>query len=286
MDADLNRFHLFPPARHGGEDRHSAVIGDARAGVHADRRIRCQRLWVARGGRVAAPVGDVATARANRQHGEGAHADGRHLLHLPGDEVGDLHIVPTGGCHDHLIVGQERQAAGVGVPADKRFLQVDVFGGEGVLAVGLAPGDADLAVGVAGINSALVDKQADNAEPGLWFANAQQGQRLPDLAGRQVDELQGAVPFDHEHPALLGQGQIDRAAGEGDLAAGRLQNLVGGHHEAAIGLRTDLALVRIIGRTDQWHGQDGGEQSKQGNTHGKRTHGGLRDTRKQASQTL
>jgi hypothetical protein len=52
--------------------------------------------------------------------------------------------------------------------------------------------------------------------------------------------------LDDERLATVEGGQIDGPAGKGNLRPGRLENLVGGHNDTAIGLKADREAIVLI----------------------------------------
>ena len=110
---------------------------------------------------------------------------------------------------------------------------------------------------------------ADGAEAGGGF------QRLLDLRRRRVEKNQIAVILNDQRLAVLGEGEINGAAGEGDLRAGRLENLVGGHDNTAVGLDAHLELVPVVGRDSKTQSgeQEGKNRSSTGQGAGR--HGGV-----------
>jgi hypothetical protein len=111
----------------------------------------------------------------------------------------------------------------------------------------LPSSDTDVFAGIADIDVAVADHQTDRTETGRRF------QGLLDLGRRHVEENQVAPVLDDERTALVEQGEIDGAAGEGDLLAGRFEDLVGRHDDAAVGLDADLELVALVGSERRGH---------------------------------
>jgi len=70
--------------------------------------------------------------------------------------------------------------------------------------------------------------------------------------------------FSRRASCVIGKGQIDRAAGESDLLAGRIEDLIGGHDDTAVRLDADLKAVLVVGaeRREQAEEDEAGERPR------------------------
>src|SRR5207244_12923491 len=107
-------------------------------------------------------------------------------------------------------------------------------------------GDMYLALRIADVDPLIAHQQADNTEADLRIRHRGQAQRLLDLARGRIDEYKAAQVLGDQRAPLLGKGEIDRTAGKGDLLAGRCEDLVGGHNNAAVGLDSNLETVLLV----------------------------------------
>ena len=134
----------------------------------------------------------------------------------------------------------------------------------------LAFRDTDVVLGVAGVDPPALDDQANNAEPGAvrrmrlavggqrllhdlgdaFALRLAQLQGLLDCRGGHVDEDEVAHVLDDERPAFVGKRQVHRPAGERDLRAGRVKDLVGRDDDPPVRLDADLELVALVGWCD------------------------------------
>ena len=117
-----------------------------------------------------------------------------------------------------------------------------------VLAIVLPLGDAHVHVGVAGVDALAVNEKTYDAEAGFAaFLGRGEQEGLLDLRVLHVEKYEIFHVLDDHSPAVVSEGEIDGTAGKGDFFAGGFEDLIGRHHDAAIGLEADFQLVVIIG---------------------------------------
>ena len=172
-------------------------------------------------------------------------------------------LLPRVAGHPQMLVVLPCEAGGVSVALLRlaQFEAVDPL----VLAVVLPLGDAHVHLGIAGVDALAVDEQADDAEAGSSCRPSPRtaGSVCLIFASLHVEENEVFHVLDDHRLAVVGEGEIDGPAGKGDLFAGGLEDLIGRHDDAAIGLDADFQLVVIIAG-GQRHQRDGGEEEENG----------------------
>ena len=111
----------------------------------------------------------------------------------------------------------------------------------GISAIVLADSSPQMVEGVGDQDVFLVGQKAHYAEAD------RRDKFLLDLITFQVDEGEVFQILDHQGLPLVDQDEIDGPARKQDLLAGRLEDLVGRYHDAAIWLPADLEPFLLIG---------------------------------------
>lgn len=254
MQADFDASRLLPGTGVAFEHGNAAIIGHIRARIDPNRCAGRFQLRIILARWIAAPVADIGVIGIAQEDLVRSDADGNRLLNLAGLQVHELHGIVAGGGNEEAIVAECGDTGRV----RRAFLRLGERHRREPLILALVRflGDAEMVLGIGDEDPAMVDAQPRNAEAD------RRGQALPDLRGADVNEHQVLQVLDDEGLAVIGEGEIDRPTGEGHQGAGRLENLVGRHDDAPIGLPADLERVEFL--SAQRGNEDAEEEGRDG----------------------